>query len=43
MQIMQYRARMIGADFDIKSEDWSGTMVQAVLKKKLPPVLDPSL
>ncbi|MFH0726939.1 MAG: PAS domain S-box protein [Pseudomonadota bacterium] len=37
LQIMQYRARMIGADFDIKSNDRSGTMVQAVLKKKLPP------
>ncbi|MFH0729000.1 MAG: cache domain-containing protein [Pseudomonadota bacterium] len=36
LQIMQYRARMIGAGFDIKSNDRSGTTVQALLKNDAP-------
>jgi PAS domain S-box-containing protein len=32
LQIMQYRAKIIGAGFDIKSDETSGTTVQALLK-----------
>lgn len=41
LQIMQYRAKIIGAGFDINSREGNGTTVQAVLKYDVPFPGDP--